>query len=297
MDSVNTTPKPFVFVLMPFSTEFDDIYQLGIKGACTECGAYCERVDEQIFEGSILERIYNQIAKADVVVADLTGKNANVFYETGYAHAIGKRVVLLTQREEDIPFDLRHYSHVIYKGKITELRDELVRRITHMLAAPQASFDRLPLLQFYYKGLPLKGLNIEVEVSPSQYSVQLRIDAYNPSSHVTSLARLALVTTDGLDLPGGGGLGILLPDGRHLLRLADVPVLYPEVWHSIDFGFLRASTGNVRTRFGDSQTYFSGTVSAYLRVYEELGPRDVPFSITINETSSTEPEVDSTGAF
>jgi hypothetical protein len=56
----NFQPKPFVFVLMPFQKEFDDIFKLGIKAACNEAGAYAERVDEQIFEGSILERIYNQ---------------------------------------------------------------------------------------------------------------------------------------------------------------------------------------------------------------------------------------------
>lgn len=49
-----TIPKPFVFVLMPFCDEFKDVYELGIKAACKEVGAYCERVDEQIFEGSIV---------------------------------------------------------------------------------------------------------------------------------------------------------------------------------------------------------------------------------------------------
>jgi nucleoside 2-deoxyribosyltransferase len=57
----------------------------------------------------VLERVYNQIAKADIIVAEMTGRNANVFYETGYAHALNKRVVLLTQNANDIPFDLKHY--------------------------------------------------------------------------------------------------------------------------------------------------------------------------------------------
>lgn len=64
---VNTRPKPFVFVLRPFASEFDDIYQLGIKVACDKAGTYAERVDEQIFQGSILERVYNQISKADII--------------------------------------------------------------------------------------------------------------------------------------------------------------------------------------------------------------------------------------
>jgi len=90
----STTPKPFVFVLMPFDPSFEDIYNLGIKAACHDAGAYCERVDEQIFQDSVLERIYNQISKADIIVADMTGKNPNVFYEAGYAHALGKSTIL-----------------------------------------------------------------------------------------------------------------------------------------------------------------------------------------------------------
>lgn len=92
----STSPKPFVFVLMPFDKKFDEIYKLGIKSACIEAGAYCERVDEQIYTENMLDRIYNQIAKADIVISEMTGRNPNVFYETGYAHALGKQVILLT---------------------------------------------------------------------------------------------------------------------------------------------------------------------------------------------------------
>ena len=86
----DTAPKPFVFVLMPFASEFDDVYKLAIRPAADAAGAYCERIDEQIFADNILARLYNQIAKADLLVADMTGRNANVFYEVGYAHALGK---------------------------------------------------------------------------------------------------------------------------------------------------------------------------------------------------------------
>lgn len=61
-----TTNKPFVFVLIPFNAVFNDVYKLGIKPAVEELQGYCERVDEQIFKERILDRIYNQINKADV---------------------------------------------------------------------------------------------------------------------------------------------------------------------------------------------------------------------------------------
>ncbi|HEV7573463.1 MAG TPA: hypothetical protein VGQ21_18350 [Thermoanaerobaculia bacterium] len=71
-------PKPYVFVLMPFGKAFSDIYQFGIKGAAEDAGAYAERLDDQIFTDGILDRIFNQINLADVVVADMTGRNANL---------------------------------------------------------------------------------------------------------------------------------------------------------------------------------------------------------------------------
>lgn len=71
--------KKFVFVIMPFKNEFNDIYQLGIKSACCEADCYCERVDEQVYDGSMIERIYNQIRCADFIIADMSEKNPNVF--------------------------------------------------------------------------------------------------------------------------------------------------------------------------------------------------------------------------
>ena len=82
----------------------------------------------------MLERIFNQISKADVLVADMTGKNPNVFYEVGYAHALGKLVLLLTQDSADIPFDLRHRPHIVYGGGIDMLRKELTPRLAWALA-------------------------------------------------------------------------------------------------------------------------------------------------------------------
>ena len=53
---------------------------------------------------------------ARIVIADITGRNANVFYELGMAHAFGKDVILLSQNEEYIPFDLNRFRHCIYSN-------------------------------------------------------------------------------------------------------------------------------------------------------------------------------------
>lgn len=135
---MNQKTELFAFVLMPFSSEFADIYNFGIKKTAQEQGFRAERVDEQRFTETMLARIYSQIECADVIVADMTGRNANVFYEVGYAHAKGKLVVLLTQDASDIPFDMKHHRHLIYGGSI----EDLSRRLQEELEWCRAEIER-----------------------------------------------------------------------------------------------------------------------------------------------------------
>jgi hypothetical protein len=141
MNILTTKPKPFVFVLMPFDSEFDDIYKFGVLEAAQDANAYAERVDEQIFTEGILERIFSQINKADVVVADMTGRSANVFYEVGYAHALGKIVILLTQNVEDIPIDLKHKQKIIYEGSVQILKEQLAGKLIRAIQ-PEGKLNR-----------------------------------------------------------------------------------------------------------------------------------------------------------
>jgi hypothetical protein len=123
-------PKHFAFVLMPFDKAFDDVYKLGIKDAVTSFDdVVAECVDEQIYREGILERIYRQIDVADIIIADMTGQNPNVFYEVGYAHAKDKLCIHLTANADDIPFDLKHHRHIVYGKSISTLRRELEKEI------------------------------------------------------------------------------------------------------------------------------------------------------------------------
>lgn len=133
--------KPFAFVLMSFKPDFDDLYELGIKAACQLAGVECSRVDEQIFDDDILARIYKQIEIADVVISEMTGRNPNVFYETGYAHALNKRVILIANAKEDIPFDLEHYPYIIYNRSIKYLKSELEKKLRWHINNPIAASD------------------------------------------------------------------------------------------------------------------------------------------------------------
>lgn len=108
-----------VFVLMPFTENWSDyiwskqikpIVQ-GIDGA----SLICKRADE-LFGHDVMQDIYESIVTASIIIADITNKNANVFYELGIAHSFGKDVILLSQGTEHIPFDLNRYRHCIYSN-------------------------------------------------------------------------------------------------------------------------------------------------------------------------------------
>lgn len=121
--------KLFAFVLMPFDPKFDDLYKFGIKEPASELDILAERVDEQIYSEGILERIYRQIELADVVIAEMTGQNSNVFYEVGYAHGKGKLCIFSTAEADDIPFDLKHRRHIVHGNSIKTLRERLIEEL------------------------------------------------------------------------------------------------------------------------------------------------------------------------
>jgi hypothetical protein len=102
------------FVMMPFGQWMDTYYKEIFVPAIKEAGMEPIRADELFSTGSVIEQIWEQISGAKVLLADLTGKNANVFYELGLAHAAHKPVVFTTGNLDDVPFDLRHLRVAVY---------------------------------------------------------------------------------------------------------------------------------------------------------------------------------------
>lgn len=116
---------PFALVLMPFDSRFDDVYRIGIQETATKMGFRAERLDDQIFSEGMMERLYQQIDEADLIIADMSTKSANVFYEVGYADAREKLCILITATASDIPFDLKHRRHIVYGESLGQLRQKL----------------------------------------------------------------------------------------------------------------------------------------------------------------------------
>ncbi len=119
------------FVLMPFNARFDDVYaiiQTTLQSA--DLNFICRRADD-FREASILWTILQNIAQSEFIVADLTDSNPNVFYELGIAHCVKdfEKVVILTQRMDFVPFDLRHLRCIVYtqnEAGLKALRTELL---------------------------------------------------------------------------------------------------------------------------------------------------------------------------
>ncbi|MCL2164965.1 MAG: hypothetical protein FWH55_11390 [Oscillospiraceae bacterium] len=118
------------FVIMPFDKKYNDIYRYGIRETLEQMGIVCRRADEITHRHDIMCRgVCKPLQEADFVIADMTLKNANVFFELGLSYGFEKEVLLIAQNLDDIPFDLRGMNSVIYGGEIGVLREELPKKL------------------------------------------------------------------------------------------------------------------------------------------------------------------------
>lgn len=118
------------FVMQPFAPPLGGYYDSVYKPAIEQAGLHPVRADESIFAtGKIMDQIWRGIRSARVLVAELTSKNPNVFYELGLAHALEKPVVLVSSNEDDVPFDLRHIRIILYDQADPFWGEKLINKI------------------------------------------------------------------------------------------------------------------------------------------------------------------------
>jgi hypothetical protein len=129
-------------VLMPFQPDFDTIYSF-IKKLAQGCGLTCLRADEINSAGRVTDDVWAKINEARFIIADLTTRNPNVFYEVGLAHALSKPVILLTQRNEDVPFNLQNIHYIKYDPAwLPALAPNLFKNIKHLISTFPARWGR-----------------------------------------------------------------------------------------------------------------------------------------------------------
>ncbi len=123
------------FILMPFKPEFEPVHQ-AVRAAIEDAGYKPNDLD-CFNPRSTMETILRGIAESEVIVADMTDRNANVFYEVGIAHTVKDNVVLLTQDTEEIPFNSRHISHISYSlDNLSELTKDLTKVLEELKPEP-----------------------------------------------------------------------------------------------------------------------------------------------------------------
>jgi hypothetical protein len=123
---------------MPFgSDDLTIVYEDFVQPTVEACGLVCERGDDLFGSNVVMDDIQRSIEGARLIIADLTDKNANVFYEVGIAHALKKPVLLLSQSISEVPFDLRHRRVLVYEYSprgCRKLGTHLAQSIKAMLA-------------------------------------------------------------------------------------------------------------------------------------------------------------------
>jgi len=133
-------PNGICFVLMPFGGWFDNYYADIYYQAILKAGCEPRRADDLYRPSNIVQDIWSLTKKAKLLLADLTNKNPNVFYELGLAHALAKPVIMITESIDDIPFDLRSLRIIQYDknepGWGIILQKKIIKAIKETLASP-----------------------------------------------------------------------------------------------------------------------------------------------------------------
>lgn len=167
------------FVIMPFSTTtscteeewallFEALFKPAIEGA--DLDYECRR--SVATRGNIVASILQELKESYVVLADLTDHNANVFYELGVRHSLKDCTILIAQKEEDIPFDLRAYAYHIYNWRTEDGKEAFTTRITELLSEIDSNPDRPdnPVSDFLGRATEQNPVQTPVTVEPEEIS-------------------------------------------------------------------------------------------------------------------------------
>lgn len=127
---------------MPFAKEFDDVHaaiKTNVEAVISSRGGRCFRLDEARPAGPITDRLLREIQSAAFCVADVTGNIPNVMWEVGYAMALGKPIILITQKISELPFDIKDLQSLEYDR--TQVSRTLAEPLRKMVLDTVQTFD------------------------------------------------------------------------------------------------------------------------------------------------------------
>lgn len=118
------------FVAMWFDETMNGFFQNSIKPAIEDDGTKCIRIDLKEHNNKICDEIIAEIRRSSYLVADFTGNRGGVYYEAGFAYGLGIPVIRTVHKDHlnDVHFDTRQYSHIVYETE-EQLKDSLLSRI------------------------------------------------------------------------------------------------------------------------------------------------------------------------
>jgi hypothetical protein len=106
----NFVVEPKAFIVMQFSSPYNEVYSEVIREACRQFEIDALRADELYGPGLIIRDVTEKIIQAQLVIADITPDNANVYFEVGYALALNKPIILLAAKGTKLPFDVSGFA-------------------------------------------------------------------------------------------------------------------------------------------------------------------------------------------
>ncbi len=180
------------FAIMPFAKSFDEIFKYAIKAAAESEGYYCERMDQVAGAINLVTEMIRKIYESHIVVADLTNKSANVFYELGIAHSVPgpNKTIMIVEENEDIPFDIGSFQVLKYTRSyegIQNLRSGIVERIQFIEKDPSSTN---PVQEYRTKHnvkpqLSLHRRDSEEELFNHIYQSQIRVSVLTYLNELT----------------------------------------------------------------------------------------------------------------
>jgi nucleoside 2-deoxyribosyltransferase len=144
---------------MPFATSFDPVFaatRTGASSAVPEQSIDCYWLKDQMAAGRITDDILDGLQHSAFCIADLTGNNPNVMWETGYAMALGKPTILIGQNVETIPFDLKIHRVLPYEiNRLDLLATQLAESVRQTLGRYELPAQTDPVVRPFRRSMSI----------------------------------------------------------------------------------------------------------------------------------------------
>jgi hypothetical protein len=130
--------------LMPDTIDFHRIFREAVSPALHDCGFRAADSEPAFDSKSWLSDAVRRARGAEIIIADLTGRNPDIMYVLGLCHGLGRCPLIITQDMDELPFNLDGFRRIHYhpdEQRLYQLRENLSRAVRVFLAEAEASRD------------------------------------------------------------------------------------------------------------------------------------------------------------